>query len=671
MAIITTETRTDTNNLSGWNTIVITYTDGIETSRQTTYDIAYLSDGVTPKPTSGLVITDDRDHVGLTRRLTEDAQNVNKWTAIEVNYDTTSGASIATMKTTSYDDGTSLQETFDATGTAVVSSVRTDAATSTATWDTITTTVDTATGVTTVLTVLDDKSSTQESKTAEGVLVQRVRTDATGVDSTSNYSTITTDYDVAGNVAQVAYVFDAGLTRTETYTTVDGNTYLSGVVQTDAGAQYGWTSVTETLNAAGHTTARTQTNDDGSERVQSFDATGQILTDQTTDANGVVKLDTYDATGLISTAQTDGSTDGLAEKWTTKTVTYENGVVVGDSIAYDNGTSVQKTFVAGTLQSLRFQDGADGTAADTKSYDTVLTNYAADGDRLSSVMTYDNGDTGSRTYNDDGSLGQLVLTDVSGGRNWDTITRDYSATGAMESVTVVRDDGVTTENTFSTTTGNRTSSVTTDATGVDSTADWASIEKTFDLDGNMSQHVRTFDNGSVSTTNYTYTNGELSGVSATQTGSATGTGIYTASMVKTYAEDSGGALYVNQTTHTFSNDKQVVRTFAEDGDQATQIQTDISLDGTGFKWDSISIVNDDAGRKDSQLITYDSGDEIVVLFDDANAKTARVQFDGDNSNTWEFRVTEYDAAGTGTVSYATAATLDNEYRNFFDLELIS
>ncbi|MCB5198051.1 hypothetical protein LGQ03_02245 [Loktanella sp. TSTF-M6] len=659
MPTITTETRTDPDNLSNWNTIVITRTDGVETSRTTTYDVS-------SKPTSGLVITDDRDDIGLTRRLSVDAQNVNSWSSIEVIYDTSSGASLPVTKTTNFDNGQSVVDTYDASGT-VVSTLRTDADPSQDDWSTISTTLDTETGRTTVLTQLDDGSSVQETTAADGTLIQRVRTDGTGDDNTSSYSTITTDYDSDGNVQQITYDYDNGLERVETYATTDGTTYMTGAVQSDLGDAYSWLSITETMNADGNVTSRAQVNDDGSSRTQTFDATGVMLSDEKTDADGVVQLDTYVAGVLTSTTLTDSSTDGAAEAWASKTVTFAGGEKTGDAIVYDNGTSVTKTYTEGVLSRHEFTDGADGTAADTRSYDSIVTTYAADGDRISSVTTMDNSDTISRTYNEDGSIAQYVRADVSDSKSFATITRDYDADGDLSATTLVKDDGVTSVNSFDTTTGLRTSSVVTDASGTDSTQSWSEVAKTYDAAGNLTQHQTTYDNGNVKSTSYTYTDGELTAVSTTQDGPASGTGIFVAELSKTYAEDSGGELYLSEVSKTLSNDKQVVQTYAEDGDIASRVTTDISADGTGFKWDMIEIQHDDAGRVDSKLTTYDTGDEILVLFDDANAKTARVQFDGNESNSWQFRVTEYDAEGNGTTSYATAADLDNAYRDFFDL----
>lgn len=615
LPVITTETRTDTDSLYKWDTIVITRADGIETGRVVTYD-------------DTTVRTEERTDGVLTNLLLEDPSDINAWTSIETTYDALTG--LITSKTTVNDDGQTTAETYtDGIKTQVV---RTDTA-NVSSYASVTDTYDAVTGLrTSSVTVSDLGVTTTDDFDAEGNITTRTQVDLTGLDSTAGWSEVVTSYDTSGVVTEKLWTFDTGVTRAETFT----GGVVSQVVQTDSD-QATWATITETFDAAVLT-----------ERVKVED-------------NGNITTETYVGGNLSQLSITEvANAPGI--NWATLTRTFDgSGNLTGETQVMDDGKTIAKTITQSggvdvVTQVVR-TDGA-GTAS-TANWASMTDVFATDGSIESHSVTFDDGVVNSKTYVS-GIVATQTVTDASDAHNYDSIEKVYTD-GVLSQNTTVFDNGVSSVIDFDAT-GVRTHVTTTDATGIGSTASWSTVDKTY-VDGQMTDHNMVLDDGRQ--VDKTYAAGVLQSVVMSDDSDVKGW----TSIDKQY--DAGGAL--DLATVVLDNGRTVVT----DYDAGVKLSTTVSDTGvdvptdsiTGaFNWDTIDIVYHADGKTvASRDVVYDSGDEVLFLFDDTGLVTDRVQFDGDSSNNWEYRVTTFDAVGTATVTLHDATDLSNDYRDYFDL----
>ena len=107
---------------------------------------------------------------------------------------------------------------------------------------------------------------------------------------------------------------------------------------------------------------------------------------------------------------------------------------------------------------------------------------------------------------------------------------------------------------------------------------------------------------------------------------------------------------VTKTTLTVGDDGVERVDVREDGKRASLVEIDASADGTARKWETNARQYDEAGQLAQQRITFDNTDQFVFLYAD-RAKTQKVEFDGDDSNAWVYRVTDYTADGPVVTTY--------------------
>ena len=663
--VVTTETRIDSDNLNGWSTIVITYADKVEIKRVTTYDA-----GVTA--TSGLVVTDTSENGFVVNRLSEDAGNNNSWSSIETNF--VPGTDTVADRLTTYDNGTTKSETF--TDGVLTEVVRTGDP-ETQSFVSQTTTYNLETGGRTIVTVGTNGQTTTDVYDATNTLVSRTQVDGEGDANSVDWSMVVTTYSTVDGVTTTerVYTYDNGVTRAETL--VNGT--LTQVVQTDSNIA-SWSTITDTFAADGSLLTREKVEDDG-----------DTITENYVDGNlqSVVRVDvseaattawqsmtrTYDAAGnLVSEVQLmdDGSTvtktigqrdvpgydaDGLP---TTKSVDYVTKLVMQDTDTVDPDTGM----------------------IGHKAWDSITTNYGTDGIVTSSTTVMDDTDTIERTYAAGGVIAQVVKTDVDDSSSFETVTMDYDAGGTLASVAILRDDDVTIETDYNAA-GQRTHAVLTDTTDLasplttspaddmDGAYKWSSIDKVYEDDKLVSQTIVYDDTNEITTLFDDTVTGD---VILTTTQSQTGGGVpdgseFWTDKITTYvAGDSETPMFVESATIVTNLGRTTVIENGTDGIRDSMIVTDTGAGPNGsFDWSSIEMQYDAAGNMVSRQQVADTGDQTLRLYDASGAVTDIVRYDGDDSNTWVFRITTFDESGNAVNQNVNSlAELPLDYLDYFD-----
>ena len=662
--VITTETRIDTDNASGWSTIVITYADDVEIKRVTTYD-----PGMTA--TSGLVVTDTSENGVVVNRLTEDAGENNPWATIAVDF--VPGTATMTYRETIYDNGTKKSETF--TDGKLSQLVRTGDP-ETQSFVSQTTTYDLEAGGRTVVTLGTNGQTTTDVFDATDTLVSRTQVDGEGEDNSVDWSMIVTAYTTVDGVTTTerTYTYDNGVTRAETL--VDGT--LTKVVQTDSNVA-SWATITDT-----------------------FAADGSLLTREKVEDNGDTVTETYSGGVLQNVVQVDVA-EAATTAWQSMTRTYDAaGNLVSEVQEMDDGSTVTKTigqrevpgFDAEGAPIMKSIDYAtEVVMQDTDTLDTetgrignqgwekITTTYGTDGIITSSTTVMDDTDTIERSYAAGGILSQTVKTDVDDSSSFQTVTFGYDAGGDLITSTILSDDDVTVETDYDAA-GRRTHAVLTDTTdlasplttdpadGMDGAHKWSSIDKVYENDELVSQTI-VYDDTNEITTLYddTVTGDVILTVTQTQTGGGVpdGSEFWTDKVTTYVAGDSETPMFVESMTTVTNLGRTTVIENGTDGIRDSMTVTDAGEGPNGsFDWTSIEMRYDAAGNMISRQQVADSGDQTLRLYDASGEVTDIVRYDGDNSNPWVFRITTFDESGNAVNQSADAATLPIAYMDYFD-----
>ena len=662
--VITTELRTDSEN-NAWSTILITRTDGVETQRVTTYD-----EGT--KATSGLIITTKSANGFVYESLSEDAGNNNAWSSIKTTFEPDS--KIIASKVTTYDDATTNSETYS--GGKLLEVVRTgDPAKQGFTQ--MKTTYDLETGGKTVVTDATSGQKTTDTFNANGDLVSRSQIDGVGADSSASWATVKTTYDTVDGVKTThrTYTYDNGVTREETLL----NDKIVTVVQTDSNTA-AWDTITDTFGADGKMVSRLKVEDDGDTISEHYTA-GKLDT--------VVRADISENPKL-SWAQSTRTYDTTTGEMLTESLLMDNGMTVDKTMGQrdvtttdSSGNTVTKTINFATKTVMQDTDTVNSNSAliGNKGWDTFTTNYGANGVRTSSTTVMDDTDVIERTYGSNGKVSLATKTDVNDNSDYETITKHYNQYGKLVSADVLRDDDVTVVTDYGSN-GQRTHVLMTDTTDLasptttsltdnkDGNFKWTSIDKTYD-GKTLTASTVIYDNSNEISTSYdpTVQGDVVMTITRHQTGAHVPDGKeFWTDNVSTYIDGIGNKPLTVESTHVTTNLGRVTDVqFGDDGVRDTKLITD---EGTGpngsFTWDSIEMNFNSAGDMVSRQQVFDSGDQVLRLYDAAGDLTDVVLYDGDNSNNWVFRVTTFDDAGKGTTANIDASALPIEYMDYFD-----
>ena len=224
-------------------------------------------------------------------------------------------------------------------------------------------------------------------------------------------------------------------------------------------------------------------------RTRTFDLDGTLLTTAIEVIGGDLRTWTYREDGSVESFEYhDGGqwsdSDGT-RPWDTIRTEYDaDGNRTARVITEDDRdirTDVFRT--DGTLESREFHDRGGWTnSAGTRPWDTVLTEYDRDGNRIARTVVEDDGDLRVHTYGSDGLLETYQFVDGSGRQPWDVLRSVYDENGVRRSYEVIEDDGDARSYAYDEM-GNRTNFTFVDGSDA---RDWASRTVVYDADGTVS-----------------------------------------------------------------------------------------------------------------------------------------------------------------------------------------
>ena len=493
-----------------------------------------------------------------------------------------------------------------------------------------------------------------------------------------------THYDMNGTVIGAGIAYDNGVSQQDTYE----NGALTSSMRVD---QFGdaeiWESIEQVYDPSYGLTKTIVVNDDQTLQVTDYfegDVTRIIKTDTGNVHNWVSKSEGFydgertmsetlfdDGVAVITHYQNgqrstiDEFDENDARNWDNRTTSYdENGQVTQKFTEFDSGV-------------IRVEDFLDGARTQTFQYDNP--NSAGDG-----VMAWEhiesyfdqNGVLSERaTFNDNGVLRVDSFTDGvrsqifqydnpneagDGVKSWDRIEAYYDQNGNLTENATFYDNGIFRLTTY--VEGQRTSVIQEDnpnAAG-DGVKSWDRIEPYFDQNCVKSEQATFYDNGILKV--QSYTDGQLTGVQQSDEGD-----VASWDTIETLITRDGGV--VEQRTLTIGDDGVERFDLREDGQRVMLVDTDNSLDGSARSWQTNERFYDENGDLAQQHIVYDDADEFVFLRV-GGTLDQKVEYDGDESEAWAIRVTDYTAEGPVVVTYDTVADAPEEIGMlFFDFVL--
>ncbi|MDD9729228.1 M10 family metallopeptidase C-terminal domain-containing protein [Mameliella sp. AT18] len=318
---------------------------------------------------------------------------------------------------------------------------------------------------------------------------------------------------------------------------------------------------------------------------------------------------------------TDGGDDGTDTLLGVETLSFTDGAF---GTVQDNGTT--------TLVRL-YQTGSNLTAAtleidvdDTHEWESIARDFTATGQWAKQTNTYDNGRVLEIFYSD-GLRTSSTMTDSADVYAWDSYTDGYDASGARIYNGITWDGGKLVETHFDAD-GARTSSLVTDGGDV---YGWHTIERVYDGAGVLTDQTNTYDDGRVQ--QIVYTGGARSAIHMTDAGDVASWASYS-----DFYDTATGARTARQMT--FDDGRQVEIGF-DGGRMVSHLLTDGADD---FVWSSIARTWDAEGQLDSQTNTYDDGRVHEIDYADG-VRSSSVLTDTQDAYAWTSATETYDASG--------------------------
>ena len=298
-----------------------------------------------------------------------------------------------------------------------------------------------------------------------------------------------------------------------------------------------------------------------------------------------IRVMTRDTAGVITSVEHD--TVGGA--WDTAIRTWDStGSVTGVHATYDDGTVGDQIFTAGIRTALVQTD--PNNAVDWRS---ITTHYDDTGNRIDRTKVADDGTITVQTWTA-GTLSTTSCTDPDDNRSWRTIDTVYDAAGRMVSRTWVADTTETTTITYDTA-GRPLEKLRTD---VPDLADWSTAVTRYDTAGQVVGTTVVADDGTSITRTY------VAGVRRTEVRSDLAD---TASWeTVTYEYDATGDLTLRTIV---GDDTTVTDQYWVAGHVAEQVRSD---ENDVAIWDTISTVFDTSGAKLLVTTVRDDGRRGVV-----------------------------------------------------------
>lgn len=355
--------------------------------------------------------------------------------------------------------------------------------------------------------------------------------------------------------------------------------------------------------------------------------------------------DTIDAGAGEDVVVFEGASEGFALAW--------NGALTVTDIDPINGGDDGTDTLLG-VETLSFTDGAFGTVQDngtttlvrlyktgsnltaatleidvdnTGDWETIARDFTATGQWAKQTNIYDNGRVLEIFYSD-GLRTTSTMTDGADVYAWDSYTSGYDTSNVRIYHEIAWDNGMVVE-TFFDGTGARTSSLMTD--GGDDQG-WHTIERIFDATGSQTGQTNLYDDGRLM--QITYVDGQKSTIQVEDAGNIALWTSYTDSY-----DTVTGARTAREMTY---DDGRTV----EIGFDGGQVVTHLLTDGADeFLWSSIARTWDSGGNLASQTNTYDDGRVEEIGYTDG-IRSSSVLTDTQDVYAWTTTSETYDASGT-------------------------
>jgi hypothetical protein len=676
----TTETRTDPDDIYGWTTIESTFDDnGILTAKTTNYDNGttrqddYFPDGyVDPLD----IAIGSVGQVTLQSDLPVGAGSLYSWNSILTYYSLTSPGLRLFQQII---DDTGLEKNTTYTEDGAVARVEQLDLGDVKSWTNYTRTYDDDPRVSSTRIVYDDGDVYEkttavstyggdheflydETVTREDVSNSQDYVYETTVHFVVEASQFDPTYEDYSALIGSETLFDDGVLVEFSSLNPDYGQYVQ--VSTDQNDVYDWATITEDFSTSqngfvdsSHINGSIDTRyDDGSyqREIFSFSVTGGIEGTYQYDATGQMTYSEatfYDAEGQITEFSNEIygglTTNTLYElgvratkiemdytynvkNFEDRSTSYdENGAISSRETYFDNGQEQTELFYSSGVR----QNKIIVDASDIANYALKADAYDETGALTERRTHYDDGRELVDTYVD-GNRTTRVTTDAQDAFNYALRADVYDDTGALVNRYIDYDDGRFYTEYYED--GVRTAKVTEDTNDAYNYTQKADV---FGSDGLQSRRIVEYDDGRSQNSNYE------AGV-----------------LVNTLIEDHDDAF--NYTTINVSYDAQsgeeIRETAYDDGRVRTQLKEDgvllfvadedMSTDGLAYNFVVKGTQYDTNGSRVQSKTVLDSGDQFVFKYDE-NITSQRVDYDGDGSETWAFKVTDYAPDTAPVVTY--------------------
>lgn len=335
------------------------------------------------------------------------------------------------------------------------------------------------------------------------------------------------------------------------------------------------------------------------------------LSTETVFDNGVVRLDVAANTDINETpfrtvTRTDGEANAFA--WNTIETTYDAGGILSSRVViFDNGVERYDEFEDGVRTSSTRVDNPNADDFGVMSWESIQVNFDLEGNRISRSIQYDDRTSLQTTYENGVRVQQTQIDpaiDGTGARNWEFIDSYFDENGDLEERVILYDNGLSRETFYNQ--GSVTAVYETDNSADGSLYNWETREVFYfnQFEQNIRQTNTQFDNGV---------------------------------------------------------DREDVFV---DGSRNYRIDRDLSPDGIAETWQQQERWYDQNGNLELQHDVIDNGDEFVFIYDNGD-REQRIELDGDGSEDWLIRVTDFGADGNTVTTYDSFEDAPFEITNYF------
>lgn len=378
------------------------------------------------------------------------------------------------------------------------------------------------------------------------------------------------------------------------------------------------------------------------EKHEIFDSAGDFIGTGTLMDNGVYFGTQLNADGVVTSTNVYDSEN--IYDWTGKSVTFGDPIGASyytfDYWTYDDGRTIEDTLYLDDTRISVETDRYDNYAWATREKRYI------DGLIYESVVTNDNGVEVLSRISPEGQTYRKVTSDTADIFAWDSKTLDFGQNGQVQGNAITFDDGR-----FHYTVYNGGQRVTTFQEDTLDVKNWDSIQTHFDTYGNKSVKLTTYDNGIVRAEQWD--GGLRTQTSVEDTADIKSWATHTTIFDPVTGQLGGIAIVFDDGTERDTVYRGGVRTIEETRDAAD-----------AFAWQTKLAFFAPDGIRLSTETRMDNGDKIIFAFqEDDGQRDYRIEVDGDNSELWAYRVTEYDVDGVNPIvtTYNTITDLPSPY----------